>query len=99
MKRWVIGILIFAATLGAAWGVAQAQYRPPPASRAYESSGSEEEGFERAVDLTRFRRGNMEWDTQELIASGFTALHREHVRILKELAELKSAVKRLEEKR
>ncbi|MCM8812009.1 MAG: hypothetical protein NC910_03050 [Candidatus Omnitrophica bacterium] len=58
----------------------------------------EESTFEEAVDLERFRQGNELWDTQELIASGFKALHKDNERILKELERLKAAVERLEGK-
>lgn len=70
-------------------GQALADYRPPPKKTA---PVREEGDFERSVDLGRFRKGNLEWDTQELIASGFTALHRENQKILKELAEIKQAL-------
>ena len=84
MKRTLMGMLIFSMALAALWGVALADY-----SR---------DNFERAVDLKRFRKGNLEWDTQELISSGMTALHQEHLQILEEIAQLKEAVKRLEAK-
>lgn len=62
-------------------------------------AAAEEDGaFSRAVDLKRFRNKNFEWDTQELIASGFNALHEENRRILKELAEIKERMGRLEER-
>ncbi len=102
MKRpWVVGSLIFGLGLTILCGVARAQYRPPPAPRQESSSekSSGEDSFERAVDLKRFRKGNINWDTQELVASGLTALHEEHTQILRELREIKAALKDLEEKR
>jgi len=97
MKRWMMGMLIFGLTLTALWGVAQAQYRPPAAVKS--ESSSREDDFDRSVDLKRFRKGTPDWDTQELLASGLTALHREQVEILRELRELKSAVDRLEKRK
>ncbi|MBI3332565.1 MAG: hypothetical protein HYZ93_00540 [Candidatus Omnitrophica bacterium] len=97
MKRLWMGMMIFAVALVAGWGTAQAQYRPAPASRGQEVSS--EEGFDEAVDLKRFRRGNFEWDTQELIASGFRALHQENLRIQRDLAELKRSVQEIKAKK
>lgn len=57
-----------------------------------EAAPTEQDRFERAVDLTRFRQGNYEWDTQEFVKSGFTALHEEHVQLLHELAALRAEV-------
>lgn len=94
MKRWIIGTLILGLGAAAFCGAAQAQYRPPAAPE--EEPVSREDDFDRAVDLKRFRKGRPDWDTQELLASGLTALHREHGRILRELRELKAAVERLE---
>jgi hypothetical protein len=93
MKR---SLVLAAAVIGLALvgNAAQAQYRPPPASREEVSSGGD--GFDEAVSLKRFRKGNEDWDTQELVASGMKALHQEHVRILKELAEIKAALRELE---
>lgn len=73
---------------------ALAQYRPPPRQ---EETSKEEDSFQDAVDLRRFRRGNVDWDTQELIASGLTALHKEHQEILKELRELRYEIQKLKE--
>ena len=75
---------------------AEAQYRPPPKRREQSSKG---DSFQEVVDLQRFRKGNIDWDTQELIAGGLTALHEEHQRILKELEELKTEIHHLKEKR
>ena len=61
-----------------------------------ESAG---DSFPQAVDLNRHRKGNPEWDTQELITSGLTALHEEHVQILEELRALKAETARLEKRR
>ena len=96
MKRWSIGTLAFSLATVALLGVAQAQYRP---SSSAKGASSESDGFERAVDLKRFRKGTIEWDTQELIASGLSALHREHQQILRELEELRAEGKRLEARR
>ena len=97
MRRFLMmAMVIFGLSLAPFWDVAQAQYRPPPASREEVSSGRDH--FEEAVDLKRFRKGNAEWDTQELVASGLAALHEDHVRILKELREIKAALKQLEQK-
>ena len=75
------------------------------AERGYGASGAggggaeaEDGAFSRAVDLKRFRNKNFEWDTQELIASGFTALHEENQRILTELKEIRDRIGRLEGK-
>ena len=92
-----LGLLLTASgSRGAAWA----------AERGYGASGAggggaeagEDGAFSRAVDLKRFRTKNFEWDTQELIASGFTALHEENQRILKELKEIKDRIGRLEGK-
>lgn len=98
MKRFLMGL--FLVGLVGIWlgSIAQAQYRPPPGSRGYDSSEAEGE-FSDSVDLDRFRKGNIEWDTQELIASGFTALHREHQEILRQLKEIKAELASLKERR
>ena len=76
-------------------GSAQADYgKPAPSER---TRSSEEDGFESLMDLNRVRKGNFEWDTQQLIANGFLALHRENQKILRELEALKSEVQKLEE--
>ncbi len=89
-KRWsacaaVLGFVLLCAE-------AQAQYRPPP--RQEEPEPADE--FGDAVSLKRFRRGSIGWDTQELIASGLTALHKEHLEILKELRELRGKLGELQ---
>ncbi|MBI1953010.1 MAG: hypothetical protein HYS41_02680 [Candidatus Omnitrophica bacterium] len=78
--------LLAAAGLGLAAAPVEAQYRPPPAPK---EEVKEEETFEDAVDLKRFRKGRIDWDTQQLVASGFTALHGEHEKILEELQHLR----------
>ena len=78
-------------------GTIDAQYQYRPAATTTDRSSSKEDGFDRAVDPARFRKGNFEWDTQELIKSGLTALHRDHVQILKDLAALQVEVERLAE--
>ena len=57
---------------------------------------AETDEFRDAVDLSKHRKGNLEWDTQELIASGLTALHEEHQRILLKLGEIQDRLSRLE---
>ena len=52
--------------------------------------------FEEAVDLSRYRKGNLEWDTQELIAGGMKALHEEQLRILEKLDRIESRLNELE---
>ena len=79
----VMGLVII---LAGVWGIALAQ------------KAGEGDSFNASVDLARFRRGNGEWDTQELVASGLTALHQENVQILKELQDIKSRLARLEGK-
>ena len=99
MKVEHIGIHMVGGLLlaGLLVGVAGAEYDRPASekNRIY----SDNAGFEEAVNLKKFRKGNPEWDTQELMVSGFSALHREQVQILKELAELRASVDRLEAKR
>lgn len=72
------------------------------ASDGYRRDGRNDpsaDSFDQAVALDRFRTGNAGWDTQELIRSGMSALHREHQQILRELAEIRSELKRLQERR
>ena len=90
----MMAMAILALSLPLFGGVAQAQYRPPPASR--EESSYSSDSFGQAVDLKRFRKGNPGWDTQELVVSGLTALHQEHLQILKELKEIKAALQEQE---
>ena len=86
MRRLNFAAIGLVLLLAAMWGIALAQ------------KSGEGDSFYASVDLARFRRGNGEWDTQELIASGLTALHQEHVQILRELGEIKSRIARLEGK-
>ncbi len=88
-RRVVIGMVVCA--LAALGGVARAEYKKP-------SSGPAESParFEEAMDLSRYRKGNLEWDTQELIASGMKALHEEHLRILDKLDRIESRLNKLE---
>lgn len=90
-KRWsacasALGFVLLCAE-------AQAQYRPPPRQEEPEPA----DDFGDAVSLKKFRRGNIGWDTQELIASGLTELHEEHVEILKELRELRGKLEELQQ--
>ena len=94
IKIGIVGGLILAGFIG---GPVNAEYERPPVGKS--RSYSADAAFEEAVDLKRFRKGNPDWDTQELVVSGMTALHQEHVQILKELAELKVSVERLEAKK
>ena len=94
MKRNVHWIMVGA--LAFFPGTAQAEHNPSEKSAATKLSG---DSFQRAVDPGRFRKGNPDWDTQELIASGLAALHEEHAQILKQIEELKTAVSRLEKTR
>lgn len=98
-RRWTGAAALGLLALAAMEGTARAEYtRPAPAARDGGADEGEEDGFNRAVDLERFRKGNYAWDTQELIASGFTALHKENQRILRELEEIKERIGRLEGK-
>lgn len=94
MRHWMIWMVVTVIGLGAWFGLAHADYgrRVPQKSAA-----SSEDSFEQMMDLNRVRKGNFEWDTQKLIADGFTALHREHVQILEEMIDIKSRLKELEE--
>ncbi len=55
----------------------------------------EVDDFEQSVDLARFRRGNFEWDTQELVASGFKAVHRDSVQMAKRIEKLENQISEL----
>ena len=99
MNRSIFRMVIVMLLSVGLFGVAQA-------ARSYERTGSsgsghasEEGGFDESVDPANFRKGNFEWDTQELIASGFKALHQDNERILRELADLKASLRKLEESR
>lgn len=56
------------------------------------------DSFQEAIDLKRYRKGSVAWDTQELIASGLTALHEEHQQILKKLEELERQLSQLKQR-
>ncbi len=75
---------------------ALAEYRP---SARQGKTSQQSDSFRDAVDLERFRKGHEDWDTQALVASGLTALHEEHVQILRELEALRSEIKQLKENR
>lgn len=90
MKRNV-AIGLAACSLAALGGVARAEYRKPSSEPAEPPAT-----FEETVDLSRYRKGNLEWDTQELIASGMKALHEEQLRILKKLDRIESRLNELE---
>lgn len=94
MRRWIWVGIIATLTGGVLCPIASAKYRSDAGTKA--RGTPREETFERSVDLQRFRKGNFEWDTQELIASGMTALHREQLQILQELEEIKARLARLE---
>ena len=87
MKK-LLRLSILCGSLAALCGVAQAEYQPPPKEKAPLRDSSDR--FSDAIDLSRFRKGNYEWDTQALIVSGLTALHEENVRILKKLDQIES---------
>ena len=101
MKTWrgktALGLLALA-VMGAPARAEYSSGRAGPAARDGGVDAGEGDDFKRAVDLQRFRKGNAEWDTQELIASGLTALHKENQKILQELAEIKGRMRRLEGK-
>lgn len=82
-------------SLGLGLGQAQAEYGRPAHRKG--SATSPEDSFERRVDLGRVRKGNFEWDTQRLISDGLLALHREHLQILKEMADIKDRLEELQE--
>lgn len=86
MSRWKGATLILGITLMNLCGV------------VFAKGPSQTDRFEDAVDLKRFRKGNLEWDTQEMIASGFRALHEDHLRVLKELEELKEQIAQIKER-
>lgn len=90
MKR-IFSIGMASCALATLCGVARAEYKRPSRELA-EPAGS----FEEAVDLSRYRKGNFEWDTQELIASGMKALHEEQLRILETLDRIESRLNKLE---
>ena len=95
MRRWIMGAAFCAAITMTMAGVAAAEYGYASSSAEKARAASTTDSFDRAVDLSRFRKGNYEWDTQEYLRSGFTALHGEHLQLLKELAALRAEVARL----
>lgn len=95
MKPWVIGILTVGLGLGLVCGRPQADTGRSAPKKS--GAASEEKSFDEIVDLSRVRKGNFEWDTQKLIADGFSALHREHMRLLDELNDVKERLEALEE--
>ena len=96
MKRTVLIALISVGTLAVFGATAFGQYRPPPDPR---EESAEEDSFKRSIALNRFRKGSPQWNTQELVAAGLTALHEEHLEILRELKSLKEEVNQLKEKK
>jgi len=92
LEGWVLAALLGASLL-AGEGLAQ-EY-----GEGGEGGEGGEDAFSAAVDPARFRKGNPEWDTQELVANGMKALHQEHLQILRELREVKARLSRLEGKR
>ena len=94
MKRILSLSLLVASLAAAPCGVSQAEVRPPP--KRQDSSEGSSDRFGDAVDLSRFRKGNYEWDTQALIVSGLTALHEEQLRILHQLNQIQSRLDRLD---
>jgi len=93
MKR-IFELSILCGSLAALWGVAQADYRPSQKQESASQDSSDR--FNDAVDLSRFRKGNYEWDTQALIVSGLKALHEDQVLILNKLDQMQSRLERLE---
>lgn len=95
MRQWSFRAASVGAALALLWGVAHAQYRPAP--RKEEPAETDE--FGEAVSLKRFRKtGNTGWDTQELLHSGFTALHEDHQELLKKMDLLEERLRGLERK-
>ena len=97
MKQWIWSAALLGGLACAVFGTTHANAEYPSsnsrkASTRGTSGGSE---FEDAVDVTQFRKGNPEWDSQQLMVSGMKALHQEHQEILKELEEIKSVMREL----
>lgn len=95
MTRWILSAVLCAAITVVLVAGATAQYDYPPSTSEKTRTASTTDSFERAVDLSRFRKGNYEWDTQEYLRSGFTALHAEHLQLLKEVAALRAGMEHL----
>ncbi len=98
MKQWVRWIFVSIFLILLSIGVAQAEQRSSY-NRTKNRSADQTDDFSQSVDLSRFRRGNIEWDTQELVASGFQALHRDHVKMMEQLEEIKAALKEIEKEK
>ena len=81
MKRLLLFVLLFGPALVLSSGMARAEV-----GAGREEADSSRDSFSRAVDPKRFRTGNIEWDNQELIVSGLTALHKEHLKLMSEVA-------------
>ena len=89
MKR-ILEIGIACCSVAALCGAARAEVRTA------RGSAEPAETFDETVDPSRFRRGNPDWDTQDLIANGMKALHEEQVRILAKLDRIESRLGKLE---
>ena len=72
------------------WGIARAE------GGASRKSAEPAETFDETVDPSRFRKGNPDWDTQNLIANGMKALHEEQIRILDKLGRIESRLEKLD---
>ncbi len=94
VKRLGTTIFLLSFVLALLWSAARAEYGSSSRTKV-----GNEGSFEEAVDLKKFRQGNPDWDTQELLKSGLTALHREHEQILIRLAEIKASLEQLEGER
>ena len=101
MKQWMKGAALWGASVCLVLGTthAFAEYRSSNSKMSAGRSSSGGSNFDDAVDVTRFRKGNPEWDSQQLMVSGMTALHQEHQEILKEIQEIKAAVRQLVERK
>lgn len=95
MIRWMMSLMLCGVIAIAVARRADAQYDDRPSASDRGSVASKSGSFERAVDLTRFRKGNYEWDTQEYLKSGFTALHEDHAQVLRELTAIRAELERL----
>lgn len=95
MRQWTFRTALTVTAIALLWGVAHAQYRPAPRREA----PTETDEFGDAVNLKRFRKtGNIGWDTQELVHSGFKALHKDHREILNKMEFLEDRLKGLEQR-
>ena len=89
LGQMVLGAALLFSWCAAGW----AQYQAVPRG---EEEAPERDTFSDAVDLKHYRKGNLEWYTQELIASGLTALHKEHIEILDALGRMQARLERME---